>query len=252
MRYFIYISYVGQAYSGWQIQNNARSIQQTIQDTLGKILSCNISIVGSSRTDKGVHAKQQVAHVDIAKPINIPCLIYKLNRMLPADISILSMRPVLDNAHARFNALYRSYEYSLTTEKDPFHYHNTTWFYNLPSLELLNEISAFFCRKADFSYFSKINHQTKTSLCHIQKATWSQVDNKIVFYIKSDRFLHGMVRMIVSSILKVGMGKISFTTLQKWMQPNTTIRPHLTLAPPGGLTLTEVSYPDYLFCRHVT
>jgi tRNA pseudouridine38-40 synthase len=249
MRYFIYLSYIGKAYSGWQIQNNALSVQQVVQEVLSKVLSTEIFILGSSRTDKGVHAKQQVAHFDAEEAIDLSNLTYRCNMVLPADISVSAIRPVIDGAHARFDALYRVYEYMIIAHKDPFYRHTAAWMRHLPPLELLNQAASLFYTKANFEFFSKVTNQIKSFVCDIQEVAWLHVDDKIVFRIKADRFLRGMVRTVVGFILKVGMGKMSLAALQQLILVKPIARPVLTLAPSHGLSLVEVGYPKRLFLQ---
>lgn len=247
MRYFIYLSYLGKAYSGWQIQPEVPSVQETLQRVLTMLFGHPCSVVGSSRTDRGVHAREQVAHIDLPYAIDIAQTIYKLNKILPSDIGISAIKPVLEHAHARFHASYRSYEYNITTKKDPLLLHNSVWLYDIAPLESLNHIASIFCRAADFSYFGKRDPQRQTTTCHVQYALWSQSGDQIIFRIKADRFLRGMVRVIVSAILRASMGKIGMGTLQQWFDPASCQRPVLTLAPAHGLTLVEVHYPQHLF-----
>ncbi len=247
MRYFIYISYFGKAYSGWQIQKNALAVQQVIENTLSKLLSRTVAVLGSSRTDKGVHATQQVAHFDLVTPVDLSDLIYKLNRVLPSDISVTAIRPVVDGAHARFDTCYRRYAYTIVTHKNPFYREQAVWLRCMPPLDLLNQIAALFCAKADFEFFSKVTDATKHFVCNVEKAYWMQADQKIVFHIQANRFLRGMVRTIVATILKVATGKMDIATLAQRIIQKPTLRPMLTLMPPHGLTLVEVGYPESLF-----
>ncbi|AWN82087.1 tRNA pseudouridine(38-40) synthase TruA [Candidatus Cardinium hertigii] len=248
MRYFLYIAYLGKSYSGWQTQQNACSVQEVIEQVLSRLLATKTRIHGSSRTDKGVHAQQQVAHFDAIKPIDdVENLIYRLNRMLPIDISITAIRPVQDDAHARFDACYRIYEYAIVYHKNPFYAATTVWFYRLPPLPLLNQIAALFCVQTDFEFFSKVSPQVMTSVCTIKEAIWIDLGNSIIFRIKADRFLRGMVRIIVATILKVGYGTMSVETLSNWIRTKPAQRPLLTLVPSHGLTLTEIGYPERLF-----
>jgi len=248
MRYFIYISYLGTSYSGWQIQNNAISIQQVVQHALRKVLGTPLlSIVGSSRTEKGVHAKQQVAHFDVDDPIDTAQLTYASNRILPSDVSIHKICPVIDQAHARFDALYRVYEYTILDQKDPFYKDTSIWMGHLPSLDVLNQIATQFCIEADFEYFSKVNKQADNFVCTIEEAVWSYEEGKTLFRIKSNRFLRGMVRAIVAIMLKVGMGKMDMLTLQKMVAK--TQRVPLPLVPACGLTLVEVGFSENLFIK---
>lgn len=247
MRYFIYISYFGKAYSGWQIQKNALAVQQVVEEALGKLLSIAMAISGSSRTDKGVHAVQQVAHFDLITAIDPAHLTYRLNRILPADISITAIRPVVEGAHARFDACYRRYAYTIVTQKDPFYRDHAVWLRRIPPLALLNQIAALFSVKADFEFFSKKTDSTRSFVCNVEEAVWLQMDHKIVFHIKANRFLRGMVRTIVGTILKVATGKMDLTTLAQLIRQKPRVRPLLTLMPPHGLTLVEVGYPETLF-----
>lgn len=247
MRYFIYISYFGKAYSGWQVQKNARTVQQVVEEALGKLLPTAVAISGSSRTDKGVHAAQQVAHFDPMVPIDPVHLTYKLNRMLPSDISITAIRPVVSGAHARFDACYRRYAYTIVTQKDPFYSDRSVWLRRIPPLTLLNQIAALFSVKTDFEFFSKVTDSVRSFVCNVEEAVWSQMDHKIVFHIKADRFLRGMVRTIVGTMLKAATGKMDMGTLAQLIAQKPTIRPMLTLMPPHGLTLVEVGYPETIF-----
>ncbi|CAH2559877.1 tRNA pseudouridine synthase A [Cardinium endosymbiont of Oedothorax gibbosus] len=249
MRYFIYISYFGKAYSGWQIQKNAVSVQQVVEEALGKLLSTSIAISGSSRTDKGVHAAQQVAHFDLITPIDPAHLTYRLNRILPSDISITAIRPVVEGAHARFDACYRRYAYTIVTQKDPFYRDKSVWMRCVPPLPLLNQISALFSIQADFEFFSKITDSTRHFVCKVEEASWLQMDHKLVFYIQADRFLRGMVRTIVRTILAVATGKMDLATLVQLIRQKPRVRPMLTLMPPHGLTLVEIGYPETLFIQ---
>lgn len=249
MRYFIYISYFGKTYSGWQVQKNAVSVQQVVEAALGKLLSTTMAVSGSSRTDKGVHAAQQVAHFDLITRVDLVDLIYRLNRILPSDISITAIRPVVDGAHARFDACYRRYTYTITMQKDPLYKGHAIWLYRIPPLALLNQIAALFCIQSDFEFFSKKTNTAKTFVCNIQEAFWVQMDQKIVFHIKADRFLRGMVRAIVGTILKVASGKMDLATLKQLVRQKPKVRPMLTLMPPHGLTLVEIGYPETLFIK---
>ncbi|MCT4696772.1 MAG: tRNA pseudouridine(38-40) synthase TruA [Candidatus Cardinium sp.] len=249
MRYFIYISYLGKGYSGWQIQKNGYTVQQVIEEALGKLLSRTITISGSSRTDKGVHATQQVAHFDSITPIDPVHLTYRLNSVLPSDISITAIRPVVEAAHARFDACHRRYAYTIITHKDPFYRDRAVWLRRTPPLGLLNQIAALFSVQADFEFFSKTTDATRGFICNIEEAAWVAIDDKIVFYIQANRFLRGMVRTIVGTILKVATGKMDSATVAELIQKKPNTRPILTLMPAHGLTLVEVGYPPSLFVQ---
>ncbi|MGI2298803.1 tRNA pseudouridine(38-40) synthase TruA [Candidatus Cardinium hertigii] len=249
MRYFIYLSYFGKAYSGWQVQKNGPSVQQVVERAMGKLLSTNIAISGSSRTDKGVHALQQVAHFDHIPPIDLADLTYRLNRVLPSDISITTIRPVVADAHARFDACYRRYAYTIVTQKDPFYRDRSVWLRRMPPLGLLNQLADLFCLESDFEFFSKKTDGVKTFVCHIEEVCWLQMDDKIIFQIQANRFLRGMVRTIVGTILKVATGKMDIATLKQLIRQKPRLRPTLALMPAEGLTLVEVGYPERLFIQ---
>ncbi|WP_243518232.1 tRNA pseudouridine(38-40) synthase TruA [Candidatus Cardinium sp. cBcalN1] len=252
MRYFIYIAYLGKAYSGWQVQKNALAVQQVVEEALGKVLSMPITISGSSRTDKGVHAQQQVAHFDLIRAIDPSDLIYRLNRILPSDISITAIRPVIDGAHARFDASYRTYHYTIVIKKNPFYKDHALWLCRMPPLVLLNEITTLFCLTTDFEFFSKkadtdFQKNAHGFVCDVKEANWLQIDQSVIFQIKANRFLRGMVRVIVSTILKVAIGKMDLAALAGLIREKPPIRPILSLMPAHGLTLMEVGYPETLF-----
>lgn len=247
MRYFIYISYLGKAYSGWQIQKNGLAVQQVIEEALGKVLAKPTPISGSSRTDKGVHAAQQVAHFDCTTFINFSDFIYRMNRILPSDITIKAIRRVVDDAHARFDACYRKYAYTIIKQKNPFYKDQAIWLNQMPPLTLLNTIASLFCVETDFEFFSKKTDIMNNFICNITHAGWSEIDQKLVFHITANRFLRGMVRAIVSIMLKVANNKMDLRELAQRIKVKSNIRPVLTLMPPNGLVLMEVGYPVRLF-----
>lgn len=247
MRYFLYLAYMGKAYSGWQIQKNAHSVQQVVEEVLSRLFQEKIVLVGSSRTDRGVHAKQQVAHVDLLPCICLANLAYRLNRMLPADIAVEAIRPVAQDAHARFHASYRKYAYTIRAHKNPRYMDSTLWMHTLPSCKLLNQAAGFFCTKADFSNFSKALHPRKSPICKIEECYWIECKDKITFYVKANRFLHGMVRAMVGAMLQVANGKMTFNQLRSLILGGSAAASTPTLVPAHGLTLVEVGYPEKLF-----
>jgi tRNA pseudouridine38-40 synthase len=244
MRYFIEFSYKGTKYSGWQRQNNAISVQQLLDEALSRILRDPIDTVGSSRTDTGVHAEQQYAHFDKVTTIkDLDLLAYKLNSLLPADIAVHRVFQVDETAHSRFDATYRRYEYRIVRRKNPFLSGTSHIFHKPLDIGLMNEAAMLLLTYKNFESFSKIHTQVNNFLCDITQAEWFEKDEILVFSIKSNRFLRGMVRALVGTLLEVGTGKRSIADFEKiiLVQDRSKAGPQ---APPEGLFLVEVGYPE--------
>ncbi len=200
--YKLTIQYDGTNYAGWQIQKNSITVQQTISDALKTLLKTDINLIGSGRTDSGVHAIGQVANFRTETEIDIYKFKYSLNSILPDDISISEMKEVDVNFHSRFDAKKRSYIYQIIQSKSPF-YKNYSYFY--PSkidLDKLNSLSKVFLNQTDFSAFSKKNDEIENKDCTIFDLNWKKKDEIIIFEIQANRFLHGMVRAITGTLLK--------------------------------------------------
>lgn len=244
-RYFIELSYEGTNYHGWQIQPNSITIQEKINHCLSTLLSEDVNVVGAGRTDSGVHAKQIFAHFD-AKAIIPDDLNLKMNSFLPYDIAVKKVFHVPQDAHARFDAISRTYEYLITLSKDPFQNKRAWHFFKTLDLNKMNKASQILYDHTDFTSFSKLHTQTKTNNCKISSAKWSKVDNIILFEITADRFLRNMVRAIVGTLIDVGIGKIELEEFN-----NIIVQNNRTLAgvsvPAHGLYLTEVNYPSSLW-----
>ena len=247
-RFFITLSYNGEQYVGWQMQPNGMAVQQVLQEGLSTILRKQIAIVGAGRTDAGVHARRMVAHFDWeGEPFDAADLLYKLNRFLPKDIALLSVRPVLPDAHARFSALTRTYSYQLTTQKDPF---NHPFFYRIafqPDLTAMNALCLILKEYRDFTSFSKLHTDVKTNLCRIIHAGWEQRgDHNYQFTITADRFLRNMVRAIVGTLLEAGRGRLDEGGFREVIEGK-----NRSLAgdsvPGNALFLEEVTYPDNIW-----
>ncbi len=217
MRYFITFSYDGTAYHGWQLQPNAPSVQEELNRALSTLLRQEILTTGAGRTDAGVHAKTMVAHFDTDEDCRMPeDIVYKLNRLLPADISVSDLRPVKPDAHARFDALSRTYHYYIYTEKNPFRRHYAACYSYPLDFALMNEAAKMLLDVSDFTSFSKVNTDTKTNICHVTQARWEEIEPGFWrFEISADRFLRNMVRAIVGTLIDVGRGRI---TLQQFQQ----------------------------------
>ena len=217
VRYFIELSYSGKAYNGWQIQPNAPSVQQTLQKALSTLLRCTTETVGAGRTDTGVHASHYVAHFDSETEIDRPVdFCYHLNALLPHDIAIRRIRPVKPTAHARFDALSRSYEYCVLLRKDPFRI-DTAYQVNWPlDVDKMNEAATLLLAHSDFTSFCKLHSDNKTNLCRVSHAAWKhEHEDLLLFSITADRFLRNMVRAIVGTLVDVGRGKITVSDFSR-------------------------------------
>lgn len=248
-RYFIYLSYNGKPFCGWQIQPNGISVQQSIEEALSTILRHSTPIVGAGRTDAGVHARQMVAHFDSEVPkINLDFLTKKLNRLLPKDIAIEKIVPVVSGAHARFHATSRTYKYYITQKKNPFNYNQVYFHAGTLDFALMNEASRALFDYTDFTSFSKLHTDVKTNNCCIKEADWKQEGDVWVFTISADRFLRNMVRAIVGTLLDVGRGKLSIEGFRQVIEARD--RGHAGASVPGhALYLVHVEYPETLFIQ---
>lgn len=243
MRYFIELSYKGTDFIGWQRQAQGRSVQQTLEEALATILRQPVEIVGSSRTDTGVHAEQQFAHFDFDQPIADPDkLVYRLNSILPFDLAVRRVFPVTDDIHARFAATHRRYEYRIIRHKNPFLTNQAHLFRPDVDLEAINTAAALLLQYDDFESFSKVHTDVKTFLCTITTAEWQQEGDTLVFRIQANRFLRGMVRALVGTLLDVGTGKQSVADFERIILAKN--RKYAgAQAPAHGLFLVEVGYP---------
>ncbi|MCD8186787.1 MAG: tRNA pseudouridine(38-40) synthase TruA [Rikenellaceae bacterium] len=247
MRFFLTLSYKGTAYHGWQIQENAPSVQGALQQALSILLKEPVDVVGAGRTDTGVHAAFYVAHFQCSgnKPLQED-FVYHLNAVLPKDIAVYSVRAVSNQAHARFSATLRQYKYYLLTEKDPFRI-DTAYRYPLPlDLEKMNEAAAVLTEYEDFESFCKLHADNKTTLCHLQESFWIREENLLIYTVSADRFLRNMVRAIVGTLIDVGRGKTDIDQFRQIIESKNRGAAG-TSAPAHGLFLTDVRYPETLF-----
>lgn len=242
MRYFLQLAYRGTHYHGWQRQPNGLSIQEILETALSTVLRQPIAIVGSGRTDAGVHARQQVAHFETDAPIPYH-LIRSLNSLIPADIAVYDCFPVRPDDHARYTALFRYYQYTISRWKDPFREDLVYVFTPLLSIDAMNEAAALLLNHLDFESFSKVKTDVKTFICQIDRAYWEQQPNgDLVFHIRANRFLHGMVRAIVGTLLDLGQGKLTLPEFEQIILARDRRRAGRA-APAEGLALVEVGYP---------
>ncbi len=252
MRYFLELSYLGTHYHGWQRQPNASSVQQTLEETLTQLLREPVELTGAGRTDTGVHASHYVAHFDSqnntlansSTPVSAQAaadFLYHANSMLPPDIALSAIRPVPDSAHARFDALSRTYTYYIITRKDPFR-SLTAWHYpTVLDIEKMNTAADNLVTASDFTSFAKLHSANKTNICHVTQAHWQQTGDSLTFTISADRFLRNMVRSIVGTLVDVGRGKIS---PQKFAEILAAKDLSLSSAgaPAHGLFLSDIKY----------
>jgi tRNA pseudouridine38-40 synthase len=246
-RYFIELSYKGTNFHGWQRQPNAISVQEVIEQGLSKILRTPIEIQGSSRTDTGVHAAQQFAHFETDEPIkDFGKLIYGLNSLLPKDVAIIDIHAVAADAHSRFDATHRRYLYRILRKKNPF-WVGLAYKYITPlDVNLMNEACEIMKHYTDFQSFSKYHTDVKTFNCTISKAYWEETEDLLIFHVEANRFLRGMVRAIVGTMLDVGIGKVTLAGFEEILKAKD--RKYAgNAAPAEGLTLVEVGYPDGYF-----
>ena len=244
MRYFIELSYRGTDFCGWQIQENGPSVQAVLNDALTKVLRQPIETTGSSRTDAGVHSSQQFAHFDVATPIQNPAsLLLSLNGILPFSMAVHRLFEVAATAHARFDATHRCYEYRITTRKNPFLEHTAYFFRGDVCIEKMNSAAQILIQHHDFQCFSKVKTTVKTFNCQIEYAYWTQNSHELVFHIKADRFLRGMVRAIVGTLIEVGLGKLNAADFEAIIQSKNRNQAKASV-PAEGLFLVEVGYPS--------
>lgn len=241
MRYFIELSYNGKNYHGWQIQPDAISVQEKINNALSTVYQKDIQIVGAGRTDTGVHASQMFAHFDIDKFID-DNLVFKLNSILPNDIFIKAIFLVDDEKHARFDALSRSYEYKIWLGRNPFLLDFSWQIHSQkPNVTLMNEAAKLLLDYEDFESFSKVKTDVHTFNCNVTEAFWVQKDNQLTFHISANRFLRNMVRAIVGTLLDVGLEKISISDFKNIIESKNRSNAGLSV-PAKGLFLTQIKY----------
>jgi tRNA pseudouridine38-40 synthase len=238
------LAYKGTNYHGWQLQPDAVTIQETLSKSLSTLLKSTIEIVGAGRTDTGVHAKEMFAHFDFDQEFVPTILVQKLNSYLPKDIVIYSILKVHDEAHARFDATKRTYEYHIHTYKNAFETENS-WFYSqLLDTDKMNQACNILFRHTDFECFSKTNTDVRTFNCTIFDAKWEVFNERIIFTISADRFLRNMVRAIVGTMINIGIGKTSLEDFEAIIKSKDRNKAGFSV-PAHGLYLTRIHY-EYL------
>ena len=244
MRYFIDISYDGSNYHGWQIQPNADTVQHQINLAFSTILNEEINVLGAGRTDTGVHAKKMIAHFDTNQTINFEKFKYRINGFLKNDISINDIYKVKEDAHARFSAISRTYEYCVSRTKNPFSVNSYFLTKNL-DVESMKKACKFLYGNHDYTSFAKLHSENYTNNCEVYIANWKGDETSLVFTIKANRFLRNMVRAIVGTLIEVGEGKISFSDIETILLFKDRAKAGYSV-PANGLSLIDIEYPKDL------
>ena len=248
MRYFIHLAYNGTPYHGWQIQPNASSVQETLENAFSLLLGETIGIVGCGRTDTGVHAADFYAHFETKQELSdteLTQLTFKVNSFLSEDIRIYRIFVVNDDVHARFSATARTYQYHVSNVKQPFGKDFCHRVFYKPDIELMNQAANILFEYTDFTSFSKLHTQTATNNCTILYARWDMVGEEYVFTISANRFLRNMVRAITGTLLEVGRGKLSLDDFRKVIESKNRCNAGTSL-PAKALFLTKVEYEGLL------
>jgi tRNA pseudouridine38-40 synthase len=245
-RYFIQLSYDGTAYHGWQIQPNGISVQETVGKVLSIVAREAVAVTGAGRTDAGVHASFFVAHFDTGNQnLDNEKVLHSLNCLLPADIAVHCIYKVYPQAHARFDALSRTYKYYLVKTKDPFSRRYAAKEARIPELERMNEAAFKLFDYEDFTSFSRLGTDVKTNNCKVDLAVWVDEGSRYVFTIRADRFLRNMVRAIVGTLLEVGFGKLSVDGFCKIIEARDRCSAGASVEA-KGLFLADIGYPEEL------
>ena len=253
MRYFVHFAYNGTAYHGWQYQPNAISVQQVLEQALSTLLRVPVTLTAAGRTDTGVHARSMYAHFDVASPLSPEDITFRLAGVLPPDIFVYGILPVRPDAHARFDALSRTYEYWVTDTHNPYANHLLTYTRYQLNYDLMNEAAAILLQERDFASFCKAHSDNKTTFCHVTRAFWDErpmpfMPDKTchVFTIEADRFLRNMVRAVVGTLFEVGRGRMTVDHMRQAIQAHDRCAAGQSM-PPDGLYLTDIRYSDDIF-----
>ena len=242
-RYFIEVAYKGTAYSGFQVQENATTIQAEIEKAFTTLHRKQVVLTGSSRTDSGVHALQNYFHFDFDEEVN-PQVVYKMNAILPRDIVVKNVMPMADHAHSRFDAVSRAYQYHVHRFKDPFSQDVSFYYPYKLDFSLMNQAAGRLVGQHNFFAFAKTNTQVKNFFCIISRSEWSLRREKLDYNIEGNRFLRGMVRLITATLLQVGRHRLSMEDFEMLLENNQ--KAGLSV-PARGLFLTQVKYPENYF-----
>jgi tRNA pseudouridine38-40 synthase len=250
IRYFLEVAYKGTNYSGFQVQENAITVQSEIERAMEIFFRSKLKLTGSSRTDAGVHSLQNFFHFDVEQIIDLKG-IYNINAILPDDIVVKSIRKIDPRAggefpHARFDAISRRYKYYILKQKDPFRKETAYYYPYTLDFEQLQRAAGVVLENTDFTSFSKRNTQVKTFSCSIMESQWRMEEESLVYHVRANRFLRGMVRALVGTMLQVGRQKISVLQFQDIISAKDCSQADFS-APAQGLFLVAVEYPEDLF-----
>lgn len=241
-RYFLELMYKGTGYSGFQVQKNVpNTVQQEVENAFTILQKQAVTLTGSSRTDAGVHALQNFFHFDYDAMLH-EHFRYKMNAILPKDIVIKNVYQVPPDAHCRFDAIARSYQYHIFSNKNPFLADRAYYFPYKPDVEKMQEAAAVIMQYADFTSFSKRNTQVKTFVCAIAESRWTAENGELIYHVTANRFLRGMVRGLTGTMLQVGRNKISIDGFKKVIEARNCSLADFSV-PGHGLFLTNVTYP---------
>ncbi|MCA1757486.1 MAG: tRNA pseudouridine(38-40) synthase TruA [Bacteroidales bacterium] len=250
-RYFIYISYLGTNYRGWQVQPGKPTVQRVVENALSVILQESIAVTGAGRTDTGVHAANFVAHFDSRKDdlATRQNILFRLNRFLPADIAAERIIAVKPDSHARFDALSRTYEYTISIRKDPFLTGRAWMRHGTLDIEKMNQACTCMMEYRDFTSFSKLHTDVKTNNCVISEAGWRREKSLLIFRITADRFLRNMVRAITGTMVDIGSGLMEPEGIRVIIEAKDRSKAGKS-AVADGLVLKSIEYPESLFTAH--
>lgn len=243
-RYFLHLAYNGTPYHGWQIQPNAVTVQEVLNEKVSLLTGEKVNLVGCGRTDTGVHARIFFAHFDLEKPIQISpeAFVHKLNGFHLKDIAVYHLWPVPEDYHSRFSAVGRTYKYYISRKRDPFG-KDQSWEYTGPlDVIAMQKSTEVLFDYTDFTSFSKLHTQTATNICHISEAKWELTENQLIFTITADRFLRNMVRAIVGTLVEIGKGKLSPEDMKRIILSKDRGEAGFSV-PASGLFLEKITYP---------
>jgi tRNA pseudouridine38-40 synthase len=243
MRYFIHLAYDGTAYCGWQVQPGVPTVQASLNHSLSQVLRQPVHTLGSGRTDAGVHASHQVAHFEAELPaeMTLDLLRYRLNRALPRDVQVYRIHEVKEQDNARFSAEARTYEYFVSLRPDPFRRDQALYLDRAPDVAAMNEAAGYLVGQFDFTAFSKVKGAETHYICYLYEAGWHSAPGGLVFRIRANRFVRGMVRLVVGTLLDVGRGKLTPAEFQQVLHRQQRIAAS-GAAPAKGLYLSRVEY----------
>ena len=247
-RFLLRINYDGTNFKGWQSQKHGRTVQDTLESVLSEITKANITVVGSGRTDAGVHAIRQYAHFDLNLNITPDQLIRAINSKLPDDLKITNVFQVVNNFHARYDAEKRVYKYVITSNKSPFNrFYKACFHKKIITPENMETCLHYFTGEHDFTSFSKSNPDIKSNICTINNFELHKENEDLVFIISANRFLHNMVRRIIGTIVNISHANIDPEIINKLINKKNPSHKLISTAPPQGLYLLDVRYPENLF-----